>query len=96
MPCWDTHGTCESTHEKELWARHDSEVAEFLCQAMQAIDSGGAPVPLPPGVMAWWEEHQDRDRRRAVIALRQAEEAGIRQAALAKLTPYERKLLGLK
>jgi hypothetical protein len=44
----------------------------------------------------WWRDHQAADKARIETELRLQSEAGEREVALAKLTPYERKLLGLE
>lgn len=46
--------------------------------------------------LAWWEDHKVEDamRRKQEAAERRAKE--IRKAALAKLTPEEKKILGVK
>lgn len=43
----------------------------------------------------WWRDHREADRKRREEALREAEEASERRAALAKLSKRERKLLGI-
>lgn len=43
----------------------------------------------------WWRNHQEHDRRRKRQALLDIEDKTARKAALNKLTPRERKLLGI-
>jgi hypothetical protein len=43
----------------------------------------------------WWEDHQERDRERIRTELKDKRDKATRQKAVAKLTPYERRLLGL-
>jgi hypothetical protein len=46
--------------------------------------------------LKWWEDHKKRDRARVEEDLREAERRNARAEALAKLTPFERKLLGVE
>jgi hypothetical protein len=43
----------------------------------------------------WWEEHQEADRKRLKKELKAVKDEEDRKVALDKLTPHERKLLGL-
>lgn len=43
----------------------------------------------------WWRDHQKADKERIEREMEEQKEGKERDAALAKLTPYERKLLGL-
>jgi hypothetical protein len=45
--------------------------------------------------LKWWKDHKARDRARVRQDLREARDASARAIALAKLTPFERKLLDL-
>jgi len=44
----------------------------------------------------WWEEHQEADRAKALREANARAQAGLRKSALGKLTPAEKKALGLK
>jgi hypothetical protein len=44
----------------------------------------------------WWRDHQEADRRHAEEDRKAGEEAKLKKAALAKLTPAERKALRLE
>lgn len=46
-------------------------------------------------IIKWWREHQREDEARKAEEKRIAEDKAIREAAIAKLTPKERKMLGL-
>ncbi|MDE1830198.1 MAG: hypothetical protein KGI25_07730 [Thaumarchaeota archaeon] len=86
---------------------HDSTLAEIFCQTMQEIEqvseglarSGRINFTLmdrmPSRARKWWNEHKERDRQRIEAEMAAARKEASREAALAKLTPYERKLLGL-
>jgi hypothetical protein len=44
----------------------------------------------------WWRDHQAADRARVEEELAAAADAKAKKAAIAKLTPHERKLLGIR
>lgn len=69
----------------------DEMVAE-LCRRCQQIDVTKQSLEL----QMWWRDHQKADRKRVAEELQLAKEDADRQAALAKLTPYECRLLGLE
>jgi len=48
-----------------------------------------------PAQLAWWVGHKKRDLERVMQDLREAEQNKDREKALAKLTDYERSLLGV-
>lgn len=68
----------------------DKMTAE-LCKRLQFVDV----TKYSPEMQIWWRDHQESDQKR--IAKEKAEEQRQmqRQAALSKLTPDERKVLGL-
>lgn len=95
---------------EKLWI-HDSPVAAMLCAVLGqiAFDQSGKVAAsirltdLPADVQEWWKEHKKRDalRHRKEALAKLAKETvkrrnKEREAALAKLTPKERKLLGHK
>ncbi len=45
-------------------------------------------------LQTWWRDHQAADAARLSAELEQQQTAAKRQAAIAKLSPYERQLLG--
>ncbi len=62
-----------------------------LCEALQGRDVAQCSLEM----QLWWRDHQTADKGRVERELEQAKTADEREAALAKLTPHERKLLGL-
>jgi hypothetical protein len=70
-------------------------MAEMLCKAMQEHEARGEMGCFDAKQLAWWEEHKRRDRKRIEQDLREADRRSARAAAIAKLTPFERCLLGL-
>lgn len=69
----------------------DAMVAE-LCSKLQSVDVSEYSLEM----QIWWRDHQEADRRRAKAAIARAKTDKQRRAAMSKLTPHERKLLGLK
>ena len=47
-------------------------------------------------MLLWWESHKEQDARRRERMAEQLREIKIRKDALAKLTPEEKKVLGIK
>lgn len=69
----------------------DAMTAE-LCSRLQEVDVREYSLEM----QIWWRDHQEADRQRAKAAVRKAKNEKQRKAAIKKLTPHERKLLGLK
>lgn len=68
----------------------DAMVAE-LCSRLQKISVRKCSLEM----QIWWRDHQEADKKRAKAAVAKAKTAKQRRAALAKLTPHERRLLKL-
>lgn len=68
----------------------DALVSE-LCSRLQEADVTKCSLEM----QMWWRDHQQADKERIEHELRRKKEGEERDAALAKLTEYERKLLGL-
>jgi hypothetical protein len=68
----------------------DELVAE-LCSKLQGKDIAKCSLEM----QIWWRDHQNADRERIQRELQEAENKKARKDAIAKLTPHERKLLGL-
>lgn len=62
-----------------------------LCQRLQSTDVSKYSLEL----QMWWRDHLVADRKRAEQSLKDATTDAQRRAAIAKLTPHERRLLGL-
>lgn len=101
MACRDDYEPTpeESRRSWELRFRHNSDLAEMLCSVLTTISDTEEPVTinhLSQDVQKWWQEHQERDRKKLDAERREAEHKQAVLAAYSKLTPEERKLLGLK
>ena len=70
--------------------RADAMVAQ-LCERLQAVDVKNYSLEM----QMWWRDHQIADKARVEAELVATKNAEERKAALAKLTPHERRLLGL-
>ena len=69
----------------------DALVAE-LCSRLQGVDVSECSLEM----QIWWRDHKEADKKRAADAIAKAKTEKQKRAALKKLTPHERKLLGLK
>ncbi len=90
MPC-----TCDGYPEPEP-DTHNGPVAEMLCKALQDHEARGEMGCFDAATLDWWEEHKRRDKARVEQDLLQAQTDKARAKALSKLSPYERKLLGVE
>ena len=63
MPCYDPGPSEEEIREK-FYAefQHNSQVAEWLCFAMQIMWGRGVIGEMPKEAKEWWDEHQKRDQ----------------------------------
>ena len=64
-------------------------------QWLDAVDWEEAGVTKRE-LMTWWEDHKEQDRVRRERMAEQLREIKLRKEALAKLTPEEKKVLGIK
>lgn len=67
------------------------QMVRELCDALQNRDVTQHSLEM----QIWWRDHQAADKARCERELAQATTDAEREAALAKLTPHERKVLGL-
>ena len=89
MPC-----TCDGYPEPEPDI-HNGPVAEILCKSLQEHEARGEMGCFDKATLEWWEEHKKRDKLRVEQDMKVARTEKQKATALKKLTPYERKLLGL-
>lgn len=84
-----------SGYHPAVYNKHrDSEldhVVTLLCMHLQ--DGGATKHSLE--MQMWWRDHQEADRKRLKREMKAHKDDEHRQAALSKLTEYERNLLGL-
>lgn len=95
MPCRDwghEEQARRETHERlDMYAR-------LLCEAMHIIEKGrytGKGSKMSKELAAWWKKHQEDDAQAAREAEKEKKRKEEKKAAYAKMSPRERKLLGL-
>jgi hypothetical protein len=95
MPCSSSDGMSSSGHDYEAHRKLE-RLTRVSCEIMAALEKIGlTPEQFGPEVRSWWTEHRAVDARREAAARALAEREKLRAAGLAKLTPEERKALGL-
>ncbi len=90
MPC-----TCDGYPDPEP-DTHNGPLAEMLCESLAAHEARGEMSCFSRATLDWWAEHKKRDAARVAQDLAEARTAEARAAAVAKLTPFERSLLGVE
>ena len=72
---------------------------QFVCETMKFITKSSARDLIEPllsdGLKKWWEDHEQEDRIRRQALAEERVEALDRKAALAKLSPADRRVLGI-
>ena len=93
MPCMDGG---YSDRQSEEAIRKLDEVTDFLCSICRAIeDRGLSDQFFSMELKGWWLAHQVADAIRKKRMEEDRQEKQDKKAALNKLSPYERNLLGL-
>ncbi len=64
---------------------------DTLCSKLQKVDVTKYSLEM----QVWWRDHQRADKKRLEEELREQKTKKLRLRAIAKLTPYEQKLLGI-
>lgn len=100
MPCSDG-GWSRSVDDSEIRSleKRNDKLARIACAAMTALEANGIEDFIlleNDEVREWWAEHKEFDRKRREKEAERKRLAQIRQDALAKLSPEERKVLGIK
>jgi len=94
MPCFVEETAAEERARYLSQFRHNSEMADMLCCCCTQLELHD--VAIPERVKLWWVEHKKRDYEKNLAEQKQRDDEHNRKAALNKLTPHERELLGLK
>ena len=91
MPC-----RSEPDYDEPIRQRLD-HVTKLLCGLCGRIEDSGdmRHIQADPHLGVWWQAHKVADAKRKAEEQKKAKEDATRKAALAKLTPAERKLLRL-
>jgi len=87
LPNWYGNGSHSSAYNCSSDHRLDNITAQ-LCSKLQNVNVTKFSLEL----QIWWRDHQEADTRRLK---REIQECKDRDAAISKLTPYERNLLGI-
>ena len=69
----------------------DDKMVADLCMMLQRVDVTKHSLEM----QMWWRDHQQADKDRIEHEMQRKKDGADRDAALAKLTDYERGLLGL-
>lgn len=77
-------------YNKSLSRERGNALTAELCERLQSEDVTKYSLEL----QMWWRDHQAADKSRLEREIAEARKESEKQEALAKLTPYERKLLG--
>ncbi len=73
------------------WEVDGDKMVSELCDRLQSVDVTKYSLEL----QMWWRDHQRADKERIEHELARKKHDSDREAVISKLTPYERKLLGL-
>jgi hypothetical protein len=72
------------------------ELTRLLCAACDALEMvEGSGINCGADLRTWWHAHQAQDKARLAKEQAQAQQQALYEAALGKLTPEERRILGL-
>jgi len=112
MPCQSNYGPCDYSADvkaanAKLKVQKDKtdDLARMLCALSKHLEDAERSDLFAdvPGLKAWWTHHKKLDeaeaRRKTEVAAAKAAKAAekaLAKQALKKLTPAERKALGLK
>ena len=95
MPCQTDPWTPEELFRYQHGISSE-ELIRYTCEACRVLEEKKLIDSCSRPLRAWWITHKERDaaHQKELEARRKAEEQ--RQEALNKLTPHERKLLGIR
>ena len=66
MPSYDSRNDPSAVRAEALREfRHNSPVAEFLCEAMTRLESHQLAGTCSPELRAWWSAHKNRDANKS-------------------------------
>lgn len=85
-------GYHERVYYKMISPEKADEMVSELCTRLQSSDASKYSLEM----QIWWRDHQNADKLRVERQVAMVRGVSERANALAKLTPYERKLLGIR
>lgn len=96
MPCRSYDDERDSSpSQRELL----DKLARIACKALTHTEQSGDGLEIlilkDPEVADWWRQHKEDDRRAREGREREERKKKLRKSALEKLSPEERKILGL-
>jgi hypothetical protein len=91
MPCNDGGPTYYMGEDSPHHRKKIDDLTALLCEACKHIPPGN----MPPAVGKWYAAHLEWDRKREEQEALMVARIKAKQAALAKLTPEDRQILGL-
>ncbi len=91
MPCYD-HRDGDDCREA---AAKVNALTRMLCSVLGVLDTNSFFTGEHAEVAQWWKEHQAADRRHRREEAHDRRMAELKEQAIRKLTPDERKALGL-
>ena len=76
---------------RQVGGERADKMVNALCKVLQSIDVTKHSLEM----QMWWRDHQAADKARLQSESEAAKTEADKAALIAKLTPYERKLLGI-
>lgn len=95
MPCYDERSSAE-WQLKYNWKPSLDAATRAACEAMTALENENMIGLLSREVRVWWEDHKEQDRERLAREKEERERKRLAKRARDRLSPKERKALGLK
>jgi hypothetical protein len=104
MPCMSYENDHHSGPPTDSWEyqelkKTNDKLARIACKVMTELVAHGKAdflVLKDDELREWWEKHQEADRKAREAAEAKKRLAQVRREALSKLTPEEKKALGIK
>lgn len=94
MPC--NSGPADLYSYDTEYRQRADELARILCELMQWAENEKTLHLVPDDAAAWWRKHKQEDRARVEREMEAIKRREDKEAALAKLSTYERSLLGYR
>lgn len=94
MGCLDSTWGYDDESDGAMRA-HINCLTDMLCGIMRYREEIGDTSGFSSQVLEWWKQHKRIDAARLKAEEAERKEQATREAALAKLTPAERRALGL-
>ena len=98
MPC-RSYDDDNSSYELDRVRKLNDKLARIACKALGELEKNGIEDLLlleDDEVREWWKAHKEADAKAAAARAEKERIAKLRKDALAKLSPEERKVLGIK